>query len=86
MADAILAMPDYNNFVRMMTEAAQQLRAQAETARSDTVVDDGQLQVDRPNIAVAVSNDEVMCGCSAEQRLHQPGAVHQVEFPGRQKV
>ena len=32
MAEAILAMPDYNNFVRMMTEAAQQLEAEAARA------------------------------------------------------
>ena len=30
MAEAILAMPDYNNFVRMMAEAAQQLALQVE--------------------------------------------------------
>ena len=32
MAEAILAMPDYNNFVRMMVEAAQQLEAAAVAA------------------------------------------------------
>ena len=32
MAEAILAMPDYNNFVRMMVEAAQQLEAGAVAA------------------------------------------------------
>ena len=31
-SEAILAMPDYNNFMRMMTEAAQQLEAEAARA------------------------------------------------------
>ena len=40
MAEAILAMPDYNNFIRMMIEATQQLHAQAEAEHSAGIAND----------------------------------------------